>query len=402
MPIDPAKSVILRWPNGEPRHIDLLKSAGVEYVVDDSPSAAFRDALASAGIAVVASSALPPVVEDALWPGVSRGANTAGRGDETASASRAPWVDANGYLYHVQKAREPQRAALLGYKPDEKSGVKDGRVVPFESLELAFAEARVNGGNYVMAMDPRYREALLAGDAKAAAAWKALGVTVQWMKANGATFGRRPIPVITAMVDGSEETAEFTNLMFRNGATPLVAFAARPPRPSESILVVSAAGLKTVPDAVLAHARAGSTVIIDSKPAATWRKSKPERDRDFYSLGKGYVLAYHEPIVDPSEYALDVIDVATHKRRAARLWNAQTVIPLATEGASSSEMLLHLLNYGSRIDQDVQVRVQGRFSKAVVTRPDSATAELKVFGRGTMTETFLPVLGVVASIRFIR
>lgn len=401
MAIDPARSILLRWPNGEPRHAEILKQAGIEFVVDESPAAGFRDALQKVGITTVSSSAIPAITEG-LWPGISRGANA--RADEdTASASRAPWVDANGYLYHVQKANHPQQPAVLGYKPDEKAGVKDGRVVPFETLELAFAEARVNGGNYVMGMDPRYREALLGGDAKAVAAWKALGTTIQWLKASSALFGRRPVPVITAMVDGSEETAEFANLLFRHGATPLVASTSRPPKPApDIILAVSAVGLKSVPDAVLAHARAGSTVIIDSKPDPSWRKSKPERDRDFYALGKGHILIYQEQIADPSEYAFDVIDVATHKRRAARLWNAQSVIPLATEGATSNEMLLHLLNYGSRINQDVQMRVQGRFSKATVVRPDLPPADLKVYGRGTMTETFLPALGVVASIRFIR
>ena len=402
MVIDSAKSVILRWPKGEPRHAELLKAGGVEFIVDDPPNPAFREALQKVGITPIASGALPPIAEEGLWPGISRGPNVKDRGDETASASRAPWVDANGFHYHVHRANAPQRPAVLGYLPDEKAGVSNGRVIPFETLELALAEARVNGGNYILGMDPRYREALIGGDAKAMAAWKTLGTTTQWLKANGAMFGRRPVPVITGMVDGTEETAEFANLLFRHGATPLIASVARPPRPSADILVVSAIGLKTVPEPILAHARAGATVIIDSKPNPSWKKIKPERDRDFYELGKGRVLVYHEPIVDPSEYALDVIDVATHKRRAARLWNAQSIIPLATEGATPGEVLLHLLNYGSRVDQEVQIRVQGGFSKAVVLRPDGPPTDLKLFGRGTMSEVFLPALNVVASIRFIR
>ena len=32
------------------------------------------------------------------------------------------------------------------------------------------------------------------------------------------------------------------------------------------------------------------------------------------------------PIADPSEFALDVIDIITHKRRAVRTWNAPAVI----------------------------------------------------------------------------
>jgi len=129
---------------------------------------------------------------------------------------------------------------------------------------------------------------------------------------------------------------------------------------------------------------------------------KPESDRDFYSLGKGQVLAYREPVLDPSEYALDVIDVATYRRRAARIWNAGAGIPLATEGTSANETLLVALNYGSKVDQEVQLRVQGLFAKAMLLRPEAAPMDLKIFKRGTMTEVFLPSLTVVAAIRFLR
>ncbi|MCC6343882.1 MAG: hypothetical protein IT166_16885 [Bryobacterales bacterium] len=399
MNANPIQSLLARWPQGEPAHVELLRDAGVEFVVEDSPPPAFAEALRKAGIGVLSNSALGPVMKDGLWPGISRGPNVEGRGDETASASREPWVNANGYQVQVERALGGK--PLLGYLPNDRAGVSPDRVVPFDTLKLALTEARVNGGNYILALEPHYRTALLGGEEKAKSAWRSLGTTARWLKANASSYGLPLLPTITMVVDRSDETHEMANLLFRRGASPNVVSVERVPKPSPRILVVSAAGLKPVPEAVLDHARAGATVIIDAAPAAAWKKVKTERDRDFYSLGKGQVLVYHEPIADPSEYALDVIDVATYRRRPVRIWNALASIAIAGSGPVRGQTLMHVVNYGSAIDQEVQARVQGHFTKATLLRPESQPLDLKVFHRGTTTEIFLPSLDMVATVRFL-
>ncbi|MBL8178014.1 MAG: hypothetical protein JNK48_25275 [Bryobacterales bacterium] len=383
MAIDPVRSLILRWGDGEP------------------PAGAMR-ALGPRAVLLKNEAELPKRIEDGLWPGVNRATGSRRDADEVASASREPWVNANGFRIHCHRALHPYQPALLDYKPDAKAGLSEGQVVAFDSLELVLADARANGGNAVLTPDQRFKDALKAADTKALAAWNTLAKTAQWFDANAALFGRPPVPIVTAVHDGSHETEEFANMLFRRGGSPRVVAAGSLPKPDPRILVVSAAGLKETTPALLDHARAGATVIIDAKPGDTWKKVKPESDRDFYSLGKGQVLAYREPVLDPSEYALDVIDVATYRRRATRIWNAGAAIPVATEGTSPSETLVIALNYGSKVDQDVQVRVQGLFAKATLLRPEAEPADLKIYKRGAMTEVFLPSLAVVAAIRFLK
>ena len=65
------------------------------------------------------------------------------------------------------------------------------RVVPYDSVELALIEAWVAGGNYILAMEPHYREALLQKEPKATSAWKQLGRTARWLQENIAMF-RQP------------------------------------------------------------------------------------------------------------------------------------------------------------------------------------------------------------------
>jgi hypothetical protein len=125
-----------------------------------------------------------------------------------------------------------------------------------------------------------------------------------------------------------------------------------------------------------------------------------QEDREIFGLGKGRLIAYKRPIADPSEFALDVIDVITHKRRAVRMWNASSVIALVTSSPERGERLLHLVNYGSPRDVDTQVRVQGHFTRAVMIRPDGDAIPLSPVKRGTTTEVQIPELRRVGVVKF--
>lgn len=412
MPIDFSEDVIVRWDDPDPAHVPLLTQAGINTVLLSAPHAAFRDACSAAGMTTAALSELRfvdangltaasganVVLTSGLWPGVRRPPSVNGRGDETASASREPWVDANSFWIEYLRALYPQRPALLGYLPE-----LGDRGVPFDTLELALLEARAAGGNYILAVEPFYRTALLRQDAKALAAWKQLGITARWLHANSALFRQNCPPAITVLVESGEDTAELANLLYRRNASPALAAASDPPRPDPALrLTLVAANLRPpAPDIakrILAHAEAGSTVITASAPEQRWWRNsalKPlrvEPDREFFSLGRGQIVAYPEPVSDPSEFALDVIDIVTHKRRPVRLWNAPAVVALVTGSPRAGERLVHLLNYGSPVNSEMQIRVQGLYSRAAMLRPDGSPLPLRAAKRGTMTEVFVPEL----------
>jgi hypothetical protein len=244
----------------------------------------------------------------------------------------------------------------------------------------------------------------LKEDPKATAAWNQLGRTARWLREKITMFRQPSFPIVTALVDAGPASAEIANLLYRRNVSPaLVSVTAIPSPDPQKRLAVVAANLKA-PGAdqvkqMMAHAEAGSTLIAATPPTQQWWKVsglKPlrsEHDRDYFSLGKGQVVAYKRPIADPSEFALDVIDIITHKRRAVRLWNAPAVIGLATGPG-----ILHLVNYGAPIDVDVQARIQGNYTKATLMRPDADSISLQTAKRGTTTEVQVPAikrLGVV-------
>jgi hypothetical protein len=266
-------------------------------------------------------------------------------------------------------------------------------------------DAWAAGGNYVMALDGRFREALLNQAQDALTAWRALGATARWLRTNVTLF-RQPVqPVVTVLVDHNVTSIEIANLCYRHSVSPFLAAAANPPAlDPRSCLVLSAAGIDPpegdVRRRILAHAAAGATVVADQPGEKAWWRVpglKPLRadpDREFFSVGKGQIVAYKEPISDPGEFALDLIDIVGQGRRAARLFNSQAGVALATATT------LQVINYGQRAGNPVLARLQGKFKRATLGRPESDPVEVKVAPRGTASEVAIPQLLRLATVVF--
>lgn len=397
MAVDLTRQLVARWPDLQPAHIPLLKQAGIEAIVSPGASSA-------TGIELVPEQALEGAVTRGVWPGIRRAGKRPGwENDMFANASAEPWIDSNLYLAPLERALAGKPTPVIAYEAGPQTGLPPDRSVPFETLELALLEARVQGGNFILSLDPRFRAALLAGDGKALAAWQSLGRTAAWLRSQTNLFSLAPPPAITALVEPGPACAEIANLLYRRNGSPRLASAAAPPPPDpQRILVLSAASLKSIPDAVWRHAEAGSTVVIDSTAAIrpTWKRTKEEQDRDFFELGRGRVIAYKKRVADPSEFALDLIDLVGHRMRTARNWNARSSVVFATAGPGTGEALLTVVNYGDAQRDEVQTRIHGQYSQATLLRPESAPVTLKTAPRGLATEVFLPGLERVAVIRF--
>lgn len=378
-----ALDLIARWPQPEEAHIQLLRKAGIE---------------------IAPEAALSGVVTRGVWPGIRRPGQRRGwDNDLFASASAEPWIDSNLYLVPLERALMGKASPVIGYEAGPATGLPADRSVPYETLEVALIEARIQGGNYVLSFDPRYRAALAAGDAKALEALTSLGRTGAWLRDQASLFGLAAPPAITALVEPGNASAEIANLLYRRNGSPRLVPASAPPAPdAQRILVLVAASLKSVPDAVWKHAEAGSTVAIDSAALVNpaWKRVKEEPDRDFYQLGKGRVVVYKKRVVEPSEFALDMIDIVGHQRRAARVWNATSTVVFSTAGPATSEALLHVINYGATLKDEVQARINGHYTQATLLRPEAPPVTLKTQPRGLATEVFLPGLTRVGVVRF--
>ena len=413
VPVDLLRQIVIRWKDLDPRYVPLLREGGITAVLI-SPNDSFEKACAAERLQVIhdtdvrfvgladaatAGSGRAMVFQAGMWPGVHMPDAT------VASATRSVWIDQNCYLVQYLRALYPKVSPVLGYLPNKEAGVPPERAVPFHTLELALAEAWMPGGNFVLALEAWFREALLKGAADALTAWHKMGRTARWLQENAAVFGRPMQNNITVLVENTDVSLEIANLAYRQNVSPTLVAAANPPAPDPvRCLELVAVGIETpgtdVRGRILANAEAGTTLVVDAPgEKAWWRTADLKRlgedpEREYFALGKGKVVAYKEPVTDPSDLALDMIDYVTQSRRAARVFNCNAAVAMA------GRSVLYLVNYGQPQDQPVLARIQGSFSKATLLRPEAAPQSVKVSRRGTSSEATLPQLERAAAVIF--
>jgi len=421
MPVDFGQDIVFRGDSADAKLLSRFREAGASAVVFEKPSKEQEEACRKLEIEPIPAASIqfldwpslakakpgtPVALTDGQWPGIARPGN---RDDsEVASASHQPWVDADSFWVGCLRAAAPGRPALLGYRPDEKAGLTKDRVVPFDSLELALADAWVGGGNCLLEPEPRFREALRKDDAQAVAAWTRLKRTALWLKKNAAWFRRPTMSLATTLVEPGTESAELANLMYRQAVSPALASALNPPPPSPGRILTLVAASINPPGPVarrriLDHAAQGAIVVVDAPAEKAWWRVpglsvvREEEDRVIHKLGKGQVVAYRKTVEDPSEFALDVNDFVTHKKRALRMFRAPSVLGLVTQAKAGEAMVL-LVNYGSPQRRDFTIHVQGLFPRVRVEHPESASVDLKPMRRGSVTEIHIPDIERVAVI----
>ncbi len=335
-----------------------------------------------------------------LWPGGRR------PDPSLASATAALWLDANSYLVAWLRALFPNREALLGYRPDEEAGIAKDQRVPYGSVELALAEAAAAGGNWVVTLPDHYRRALLAGEAGALEAWKALANTAAFVREHGDSFRQPSASRVVVAAGELEECGEILNLLYRHNVSPAVVSHEAIPRFGERRILV-AVGIAKHPDAIraaLEFARAGGKVLAapaTAGEAAWWlapgvRKTAEEPEREFYALGQGSIIAYREPVGDPGEFALDVIDALGWRTRDLRLWGTTALIGILHR-QPGGKLSVELINYAGRA-RDFLVRVEGKFARAALRVPGLPPRPLRALVYGSGTEVEVPAAGRLVSL----
>ncbi len=413
MRADLLNRIVLRWDSSSdctallgPGGIEAVWLTGADDRVASACRAAGAETLAAHDVQLLpldqAAQAAPGAAvafKAGVWPGAQASGRGSG-GGFSAGATQHAWVDSNSWLPAWLQALYAAVPPVLGYLPDADAGIAAGKVIAYNSLELALIDAWAGGGNYILAPDAAYRDALLAGDRAALAAWGQLGRTARWLRQHQDLFRQPSTGAITVLVEPGDATQEIASLLFRHSASPeLVSTAHVPPPDAARRPVVVAAGIEPPSPALrkllLAHAAAGATVVTDSTGADAWwhapglKLSRAFEDREFYTLGSGCVLAYKQAVTDPGEFALDVLDAAG-ARRAVRMWECPAGIATVVQAGPRAKPVLRVANYASRARDQVMVHVRGSHAAATLLRPGQEPAPLRTYRRGANTEVVLP------------
>jgi hypothetical protein len=349
------------------------------------------------------------VLRSGVWPGI------APADPSTAGATEHAWLDANTSLIAQLRAMQPHRRAVLGYRPDKAAGVAEKRSLAATASEVVLADAFSAGGSVILSVPPDYRRGLLAGEARATDAWKSLCTVQAFIRAERAA-SEAPLDGRLAVLCGTlEQTGEILNLAFRKNLCPLAFAPAALPELSPACFdLVVAANIEIQPAVAENLARfavAGGAVVAapagdEKSPWWTtrgWKKLRTEQDRDVFQAGKGLVYAYHDPILEPGAFAVDVKELAGLRTQPGfgvknlplRVWVADTVLGVLHR-TSPKSVIVVLTAYGFPPRHDFLVSVRGRFRHGTIRQVGAEPKSLPLMIRPDKTEINLTSLSRIA------
>lgn len=425
--MDAAEWIPLRWPaqwlasalellRGTPINCLVVRQqegwrAVVEGARNMGLAVAALEGEAPEGVAVVPCTARAKVawdgpgpvtaVNDAVWPGIARGAGTDG------GPTGLPWVDSNGWFIQLARARAPSKTCWILADPPAKD-----RFLGPASYELAVADAEAYGGRWVVSLDERLRAGLAAREARAVETWRRLAGALEFFKARRGwnEFGLVSVVALISDFSGPNEelSGEILNLAARR---PL------PVRPIEKPAAAAASftGLKAIiyPDQsppaeqlrrkLLAFVRAGGLLIANHQwTPVLGEAAEGDAYRRFQvrRLGRGRLAVAKEELLDPYATVMDAHLLLSHRWDPVQFFNAGSLNSHYTASLDGKRALVQLLNYAMRpAGHPVSVSFPVRYRAARLwTLEANAPAPLKLDRADRGVEAYLPPLQAYAAL----
>ena len=380
MPIDRQTSwVPLRWPSAwkDAATLELLAGTPVNCVLFGAGAdPALRSAAGKAGLATVDWSrpqdsgvaAAPlaklswtspyPVfaVTDAAWPGV-RPRQRGSRDDADSGPTGAPWVDANGWVAGLVRARAPHKAIWLASDPP----AKNVNLLRPEAYLLALADAAAGGARWPLALDEEFARDLAAHRPESLAQWKLIATALAFFESHPAWAAyetRAALAVISSFSGTSEYLgAEILNLAARRNLAYRVMEKTRAAAADfgglKAILYVDASPpVEPLRKKLEAFVLSGGLLIAPSP--ATLKLSGGQAVEtgvagyQVRAFEKGRIATPVKAWEDPYQVAADAHSLVSRRNDPVRLFNAGTVSCRCSVALSGGTTLLELVNYSAR------------------------------------------------------
>jgi hypothetical protein len=425
--LTPESWIPLRWPSAwaDPALLGLLEGTpfnclAIEWNAALGPVAAkaraaglsliavgddaVRSAGAAAGLAPVPDDLL--IASDSVWPAIASPAN----GAEPSGPTANPWIDSNGWLLRLARARSPRKTVWLTFEPPGPPNV-----VLLESYLRALADAATWGGRWVVAPDSDLRGRLARGDAKALASWKAIGSAVALFERRRDWNALEPLGVVGVVSDfvGPNQTMsqEILNLLGRRNlayrileapsaaTAPLAGFQAL-------IYVDESAPPPPLRSRLLAFARQGGLLMV----RAGWEQpdAKPtDMDHprvDVRRTGKGRLAISKTSDLDPFMIARDVHMLLGRTYDVARFFNLSAFLSYCAAWPGYPLEVVQIVSFAIRFPNDVAtVWVPGKCTSARLwSLASDGPALIEMVAENGGTSLLLPPVPVYAGIELRR
>lgn len=370
----PSSLVPFRWPAewkdasalallaGTPINC-LAGSAPPPFPVGDLPFITLEAGKPPEGVAL----------RDGVWPRV-----LPAKEDDAALAgvTGGPWVDSNAGAIRLAQTNEPGKQVWLTYLPPGGN-----EIVPPEEYVRPVAEAAAYGARWVIALDARFAQDLVAKNERALGVWRQMMGVLK-------LFEGRPewrawgvvaaLAVVSSFKGDAQMLAEeFLALAPRRHLAYRVVLASDFARASfaeqKAIIYLEAAAPEgDTRAALLRFAENGGTVlaprgIIQAAPVET------RHEHAIHSLGRGRVITPLDKWEDPFALVRQVQLLVSFREDVVQVWNGGDMNSHYLSSPDGRRAIVHLIPYASGRTQPVTIGVRKPYRAARVTTTASTT-----------------------------
>lgn len=304
-------------------------------------------------------------IKDAFWPDLSRkGGGEAGDNSE-AGPTGAPWLDANGWLIQLARARAPERTVWIKSDPPENAAR-----LAASNYQMAVAEAWTYGARRPVWLAPELAAQAAAGAGNARQTFEQVKKTLAWVEARREWSAWNPFARLIVLSDytaPNDYTASETLILAARRNLAFIPcetgkFTAAALRGMRAALYIDDAELPAAAAAALEQfMKAGGLVLARKKPAGAFKAKgaagEPHRRFEVYRYGKGRLAVSKGGYDDPYLLAQDTHLLMSKRHDAVRLFNAGSIQFFHVAAADGMRWLVHLVNY-SRWGSANQVSLQ--------------------------------------------
>ena len=292
-----------------------------------------------------------------------------------SSPSSQPWVDSNHALVRFEQAFHPGETPLYTFQWELTDTLQRQLGPSAADYSLAIAEAGALRSDLLLNLHAPLQIALAQRDPGAWTLWKDVRKYLEF-SAHAAAGSDQALAYVGVITDDFNKSYEAVNLLARHN----IPFRISPPARLSldtfadlDIVILFAAPDKKSADAVFAFAKQGGTaVLVNIRGEFPWQsaaKSKVGEEAASYATGRGRVIEYPGPVLDPETFAVDIRRLMGNRKTIISLWNSLTTVVVPYRDTKSGKTTLELINYAEE-PLEVQLQMKGTYRQARYSTPE--------------------------------
>jgi len=299
---------------------------------------------------------------------------------QVSSPTAQPWVDSNLAVVRFAQAFHPGSTPLYTFAWSASDPLQKQLGPGAAEYALAVAEAGAFHADLILDLPENLQNSLAHDDPDAWTTWKQvqrfLGFYVR-----GNRDSLQLVTSVSVWTDSEKGSYEAVNLMARHNISFRVLrkedLNTRSLKDVDILVAFSTPEKEQIEIISDFVAEGGTAVLVNVHGSFPWQSTNSVRRTEqavVYGVGKGRVIEFSGPIIDPETFAQDIRRLMAKERIPISLWNSLTTLVIPYRDPRTDHTILELINYEEEPLQ-FQVQVKGSFASIRYETPEHGCCE---------------------------